>query len=247
MERDGNKLGFYVRQNFVNNERICLYPKSFRYREHSGSVSIFVLLLGLRGHSPPKSGLGVAAGKTETERVKSDESGTISASGKYIKGKLFNRKNVSCDRKCVRARARLHVYSACIRVYIYTRILKSAWWSLFSRISYFIHSPPHRAQLFLPSIVFSNSQRSMRVNPFRERTMQDIHRALMFSHRVRTSPSLSFLSLSHPPPPFFPSLYRYTELIDDTQSDISWQNFFYPFNQLVQLSAFMNCEREGDR
>lgn len=85
------------------------------YREHS-IASIFVLLLGLRGHSP-KSGLGAAAGKTETERVKSDESGTISASGKYIKGKLFNRKNVSCDRKCVCARARASTYT--IRVYVY--------------------------------------------------------------------------------------------------------------------------------
>lgn len=177
--------------------------QTVRYREHS-IASIFVLLLGLRGHSP-KSGLGAAAGKTETERVKSDESGTISASGKYIKGKLFNRKNVSCDRKCMCARARPYIQ------YVYTYIFKSAWWSLFSRISYFIHSPPHRVQLFLPSIVFSNSQRSMRVNPFLW-TMQNIHRMLMFSPFTPFT-SVSFLS-SHPSSIFLFSLpFHYPSVI----------------------------------
>lgn len=108
--------------------------QTVRYREHS-IASIFVLLLGLRGHSP-KSGLGAAAGKTETERVKSDESGTISASGKYIKGKLFNRKNVSCDRKCMCARARVHIYGTCIRIYL---SLPGDRYFLASRISSTLH------------------------------------------------------------------------------------------------------------
>lgn len=100
---NGNKLGFSRLTKLWSTTKGCLYSKTVFVTENTAVASIFVLLLVLRGHSP-KSGLGAAAGKTETERVKSDESGTISASGKYIKGKLFNRKNVSCDRKCVRAR-----------------------------------------------------------------------------------------------------------------------------------------------
>lgn len=107
-------------------------------------------------------------GKSEKWR----ESGTISASGKYIKGKLFNRKNVSCDRKCVcvcsSGRARLHVQ--CVYTYIY--ILVCLVVAIFSHLVFHPLSTASIVYNFsYPSIVFSNSQRSMRVNPFL-RTMQ---------------------------------------------------------------------------
>lgn len=144
-------------------------------------------------------------GKSEKWR----ESGTISASGKYIKGKLFNRKNVSCDRKCVcvcvcvfvRARARLHVQ--CVYKYIY--ILVCLVVAIFSHLVFHPLSTASIVYNFsYPSIVFSNSQRSMRVNPFL-RTMQNIHRMLMF---LPFTPTIAFLSIISPLPlPLFPLLH----------------------------------------
>lgn len=131
-----------------------------------------------------------------------------------------------CVCVCVRPSARLHVQ--CVYTYIY--ILVCLVVAIFSHLVFHPLSTASIVYNFsYPSIVFSNSQRSMRVNPFL-RTMQKYpshanvstvhtYHRFPFYHLTPPPPSL-------PPPPFFSSLYRSVGSQSDISWSNSWQNFF---------------------